>query len=133
MLEFAGLNWLAIIVSTALAFGLGAVWYGPLFGQAWLNAIGKKAEDITPTPGPFIISFVSALLTSIVMAAVISSAGLAGLADGVIVGLFMGLGFIATAMASDSAFCGWGLKLYLIQAGYRVVYCVIMGVIIAVW
>ena len=28
-----------------------------------------------------------------------------------------GLGFIATAMASDSAFCAWGMPLYLIQSG----------------
>jgi hypothetical protein len=25
-------------------------------------------------------------------------------------------------MASDSAFCGWGMPLFRIQAGYRVVY-----------
>lgn len=45
-------------------------------------------------------------------------------------GLIVGIGFIATAMASDSAFCGWGMQLFLIQSGYRVAYSVLMGAII---
>ena len=36
-------------------------------------------------------------------------------------------------MASDYAFCGWGLKLWLIQSGYRLAYGAIMGAILAGW
>tara|TARA_R110002096_G_scaffold24713_12_gene77778 strand:+ start:3474 stop:3854 length:381 start_codon:yes stop_codon:yes gene_type:complete len=28
-------NWLAVIVGTALAYGLGTLWFGPVFGKAW--------------------------------------------------------------------------------------------------
>ena len=37
------------------------------------------------------------------------------------------------AMASDTAFCGWGLRLFIIQAGYRVVYSVVMGALLGGW
>ena len=133
MLDFAGLNWFAILAATAAGFMLGGIWYGPLFGKAWMNAIGKTEEDIQPTPTPFIISFLTALVTAIVLAALIHNLGFTSVIDGVILGLLVGVGFIATAMGSDSAFCGWGLPLFLIQSGYRVSYSVIMGVILTAW
>ena len=133
MLDFAGLNWLAILVATAAGFLLGGVWYGPLFGDAWLNAIGKKKEELQPSPTPFIISFFTALITAIVLAALITNLGFTSITDGILLGLTAGIGFIATAMGSDSAFCGWGLPLFLIQSGYRITYSVIMGAILAVW
>lgn len=133
MLDFGGLNWLAIFTATAIAFALGGIWYGPLLGKAWMDAIGKTADEIEPSPAPFIISAFTAFLTSLVLAALIKSLGMEGLLDGVILGLVTGVGFIAAAMASDSAFCGWGLKLFCIQAGYRVTYSVLMGAVLGVW
>ena len=133
MLDLTGLNWLAILAATAAGFMLGGVWYGPLFGNAWLKAIGKKKEDIKPSPTPFVISFFTSLLTAIVLSALIHGLGFTSLADGVVLGILTGIGLIAAAMASDSAFCGWGVPLFLIQSGYRVTYSVIMGAILAVW
>ena len=46
MLEFSDLNVWAILVATIVAFALGGLWYGPLFGSAWLSAIGKTADEI---------------------------------------------------------------------------------------
>lgn len=133
MLDFTDLNWWAILVATVVAFALGGLWYGPLFGQAWLDAIGKKAEELEPSPQPFIVSAVAALLTCVVVAALLKMTGTTGLLSGALFGLITGIGFIATAMASDSAFCGWGMKLWMIQSGYRVAYAVLMGAILGVW
>lgn len=133
MLDFSGLNWWAILVSTATAFIIGGIWYGPVFGKAWLKAIGKSEDEIKPSPTPFVVSFFTALLTAIVLAALINSLGLDSLINGLLLGALVGIGFIATAMASDSAFCGWGLPLFAIQAGYRVFYSIVMGGILAVW
>lgn len=133
MLELGGLNWWAILLATVASFALGWLWYGPLFGQAWLAALGKREEELAPSPTPFIISFATALVTSVVLAAIMHGLGIANVAGGMALGLVAGIGFIATSMASDSAFCGWGVKLWGIQAGYRVVYSVIMGGIIGAW
>lgn len=133
MLDFVGLNWWAILVATIVAFGIGGLWYGPLFGQAWLKALGKTEDEIEPSPTPFIVSFFTALLTSIVLAALINSLAIATLTGGLIIGAITGIGFIATAMASDSAFCGWGVPLFAIQSGYRVFYSIVMGGILAAW
>ena len=126
-------NWWAILVATALAFVLGGIWYGPIFGKAWLAALGKTEDEIEPSPSPFIISFFTALLTAVVLAWLVVEVGVTGAMDGALLGLVTGIGFIATAMASDSAFCGWPLKLFLIQAGYRVTYAILMGAVIGGW
>lgn len=133
MLEISGLNWLAILVATVAGFVIGGIWYGPLFGNAWMSALGKSPDDIQPSPKPFVISFFTALITAIVLAVLINALGISTLGGGVVIGLLIGVGFIATAMASDSAFCGWGVKLWLIQSGYRVLYSAVMGAILAAW
>ena len=130
MFDFMALDWLAILIATAVAFVLGGLWYGPLFGQAWMDAIGKTADDIEPSPAPFVISFFTALITCVVVAGLMLLLGVETALGGAVFGLIVGVGFIATAMASDTAFCGWGLRLFLIQSGYRVAYSVLMGAII---
>jgi hypothetical protein len=55
------------------------------------------------------------------------------LGGGLLLGAITGVGIIASAMASDSAFCGWGMPLFLIQAGYRVLYSIVIGGILAAW
>jgi uncharacterized protein DUF1761 len=130
---FETFNWWAILVSTVLAFVLGGLWYGPLFGQAWMQAMGKTEEDIEPTPAPFIISFFTALLTAVVLAWLIGALQVTTWLGGASIGLVTGIGFIATAMASDTAFCGWGMKLFVIQAGYRVLYSILMGAVLGGW
>ena len=126
-------NWWAILVATVLAFVLGGLWYGPLFGKAWLAAMGKTEDEIEPSPSPFIISFFTALVTAITLAWLVYALSITGWGAGALLGLVTGVGFIATAMASDTAFCGWGLRLFIIQSGYRVVYSVVMGALLGGW
>lgn len=130
MIDLMALDWLAILIATAAAFVLGGLWYGPLFGRAWMRALGKTEADIEPTLMPFVISFFTAALTCIAVAVLMLALGIDTVPGGALFGFAVGIGFIATAMASDSAFCGWGMRLFLIQAGYRVAYSVLMGAII---
>ena len=133
MIDLAALNWWAILLATATAFALGALWYGPMFGKAWVRALGKSEDEIQPSPSPFVISAIAALITCIALAAVMQGLGLTGALAGLALGLLLGIGFIATSMASDSAFCGWGWKLWAVQSGYRVIYSALMGGIIGIW
>ncbi len=38
MVSFSAVNWLAVLLGTVLSMALGALWYGPLFGQLWLKS-----------------------------------------------------------------------------------------------
>jgi len=39
-------NWLAVILATLAFFMLGAIWYGPLFGEIWMVGTGLTEEMI---------------------------------------------------------------------------------------
>lgn len=130
---FLSYNWWAIIVASLIAFVIGWPWYGPLFGKAWLDALGKTADEIQPSPKPFIISLVTTLITSITMAMLVSALEITVWWDGAFLGAVLGVGFIVASNVSDAAFCGWRWKLVVIQSGYRLVYAIIMGGIIGGW
>jgi hypothetical protein len=131
--DFYGLNWLAILAATIAGFVLGGIWYGPLFGKAWLRAIGKHEEDLGSAAIPLTLSFFTAFATALLMALLINALLVKTVLDGALLGLYIGIGFIAAAMASDYAFCRWPTQLFFIQAGYRVAYAIIMGAILAGW
>ncbi len=133
MLDLAALNWWAILVATVAAFALGGLWYGPLFGKPWMAAIGKTAEELPTPPMPFVISFFAALLTCVVMAALMQALGVGSLGGGLLMGLAVGVGFIAASTASDAAHGGTGMRLWTITAGYRIVLSLIMGAILGAW
>ena len=133
MLDLAALNWWAILVATVAAFALGGLWYGPLFGKPWMAAIGKTAEELPTPPMPFVISFFAALLTCMVMAALMQALGIGSLGGGLLMGLAVGIGFIAASTASDAAHSGTGMQLWTITAGYRVVLSLITGAILGAW
>lgn len=42
---FSDLNHLAIVVSAVTYFGLGSVWFGPLFGKQWLKLVGLTVTE----------------------------------------------------------------------------------------
>lgn len=133
MFDFSVLNWLAIAVVTVAGFVLGAIYYGPMFGHAWLKAIGKSEDELGGTVCPMAISFLGALCTAICFSLLTHALGLTAWTEGLAFGAIVGVGFITTAMASDYAFCGYRFELWLIQSGYRVVYSLLMGAVLAAW
>jgi hypothetical protein len=136
MLDFSSLNWLAILAVAALGFVLGGLYYSPLlFANAWMRELGKKPEDFQGAGAafPFVLAFVTALVTATVIGALVHSLDVTTLFAGAALGLLCGLGFVSASTFSDFAFCRFSMKLAAIQSGYRVLYCVLMGAILAVW
>lgn len=129
----ADLNWIAIVVGAIVSFALGWLWYGPLFGNAWMEELGKKPEDLDGGAKPFIISAVLVLITSFVMAVLVACLGIKTWSDGAILGVAVGIGLVATSYFSDASFSGKSNKLTAIESGYRVVYLIILGVLFGLW
>ena len=40
------INWLAIGLATLVPTAVGALWYGPIFGKAWIKSTGKTEEEL---------------------------------------------------------------------------------------
>jgi hypothetical protein len=134
LIDLGVLSWWAIVVAAFSGMALGALWYSPvLFGNAWLAELGTDKEGLSSPQQAMIGSVVSCLISAVCVAIVIQAFGAVSVMGGIAVGALCGVGFVATAMLSDSLFSGWGWKLYFIQTGYRVVYLVLMGAIIGAW
>ena len=130
-MDVLGINSLAVLAATIVGMVLGALWYSPIaFGPAWMKSINKTPEQIGKPTVPMIGSIVASLLTAIGVAIVLQFIGVTSLAGAIQIGLVLGVLIILPALLSDNLFCGWGLALLAIQAGYRVLSVLLMSVVV---
>lgn len=131
-----GINYLAVIVSALIAMALGAFWYSPvLFGKAWMAGIELKQEDISKNAATksMIVSMITTLIEIFCLAALIETAKWSGVIIGAHVGLLTGVGLVAAVLLSNSMYEGRPVKVWFINASYRVVYFLIAGLILGAW
>jgi hypothetical protein len=122
-----------VAAAAFVALVLGLVWYAPFgFGDAWLEATGRQRERLGGAQAPMAASLVALVVSAVVLGILIRLAGIATAGTGAWLGLLAGV-LVAAGMLSDYLFCAWPLSLFAIQAGYRVAYLVLMGVVFAVW
>ena len=126
-------NWLAVAVTAIVTFALGALWYGPLFGKAWLSAVGLKKEELGSSSKAMILTFILNIVTTMVIALAIEGFDIIHWPNGLILGFGLGLGLYGANLASDFLFQNQSVKLLAIQVGYRVVCSTIMGTILSLW
>ena len=132
------INYLAVGVAALATMLIGAVWYSPLlFSKLWMKAHGYSAEDVEQmrkTLGrAYIVSLFCYVVMAFVLAVLISWAGVSTVLEGAFLGLLVWIGFLATLGLTANMFSEKPLSTYLLDAGYQLVYTVVMGVILAAW
>ena len=133
MLTF-DVNWLAVVVSAVANMIIGAVWYGA-WAEPWLEGIGKTREwtEENQRPMDYVVAVVNSLLMAFFLANVIAWAGVSGFLPGLLMGLFMWLGFNGFSLAVNHAFEGRSTLLWFINSGTYLVGLLVMGVILGLW
>jgi hypothetical protein len=133
-METIAINHFAVIVASALAFVLGSLWYGPLFGKAWLRETGISAE--TAASGNkgkiFGLAFVWTLVMAYNLAFFLGQPTI-DVKQGVMYGFATGFGWIAMAIFIVGLFERRSATLMLINGGYMTVALTMMGAVIASW
>jgi hypothetical protein len=83
-MNFAGMNYLAILIAAAAGFAFGAAYYMSLSRQ-WLAAVGKTKEDIAGkrSATPFIISIVALVVMAWILAGGIGRKPMLSVIDGI--------------------------------------------------
>jgi hypothetical protein len=116
-----------------MAFAFGLVWYAPpVFGRTWLKHNGITAEQMKDGRGhlrigpAIVLTFVTGLMLDVIMPAEALKWD-----DGAVMGLLVGLGLVAPAIAIHYIFSKRSVHLFLIDAGYSVFTLLIMGACIA--
>lgn len=136
-MDFAGMNYLAIVVAAGLSFMFGGVWYGVL-AKPWMAAAGitDGMMQASKKDGSSTRLMITAFLSSLVMAWVL--AGLIGhlgqgqvtIYNGIISGAFAWLGFVATTLVTNHGFQMKLGQLTLIDAGHWLGVLLIQGAVI---
>lgn len=131
IMEIFGINVIAVVSATVTGMVLGALWYSPmLFGNQWMKCLGKTPETLGSATAPMIGSVIASLMTAIGVAFLSHYIGVNSINMALHTGFILAFLIIFPAFLSDSLFCGWGTKLLLIQAGYRMVSVVLMSIVV---
>ncbi|MBO6717297.1 MAG: DUF1761 domain-containing protein [Rhizobiaceae bacterium] len=137
-MDFGGTNYLAIVAAAVAAFVFGAAYYGVL-SKPWMKAarIDPKPGSGGMMPGPALLinSIVCELIMAWVLAGVIGhlGTGQVTLWNGIVSGFFVWLGFMATTMAVNHRYEGFGWDLTIIDGIHWLGVALIMGAIIGWW
>jgi len=133
------INLLAVLVAAVAAMVGGMIWYSPgVFGNIWMKLSGLSKADLAKQKKKgmaksMIVGFIATLVTAYFLASVVSFVGGSGVTLGIVMGVFIWFGFVATASLDSVLWAGTPFKLWLLNNSHKLVSFVIMGAIIGVW
>ena len=124
---------LAILVSAFLCFGLGFIWYAPgVFGNAWIDAVGKKPKDLEPAVSRHAISIVGWLAASFVYAFLLSQGFLRGVQDYMFLSIALWGAYMLPPKAMSIMQGNFNTKLLWIDGGYQLAGYLLMAMVFAI-
>ena len=128
------MDYFAVIITAAIGFGIGAVWYG-VFSRVWVPASGvptneRGAPREGASPALYAASYVCILLVAGMMRHVFAMAHVQGFGVGVVAGLGIGLFFIAPWITLNVLFAHRPKVLAVIDGGYAAVACTAIGLVL---
>ncbi len=136
------INYLAVLVCAVAALAVGFVWYGPLFGKAWMRIMGadtmpadQKAKMMKNMGMYYILQFALSFVTAGVLYYHILN--WSGSATSLGVAVCVWFGFVMTNTAGAALWSGkstrvaW--KMFFISAGGQLATFAAFGLIIGAW
>lgn len=124
----------SVLAAAAAGWVFGAVWYMAL-SKPWIAAAGIETDGQGRPKGgmnplPFILSALCMLLVAGMMRHVFATSGVATPLAGLVSGLGVGAFFIAPWIMINNAYGMRPFALTLIDGGYAVFGCAIMGTVL---
>lgn len=131
MVHLAEVNFFAVLLAAVTTMVLGFLWYSPiLFGTAWMKYRGLSKNEISGGGAmTYVLTALTALGGSFVLALLLTLADEATIGSGLVVGLLISIS-ISLKIGMNYLFEGHKLGLYLITIGYHLISYVIAGLII---
>src|ERR1700682_410694 len=133
------MNWLAILCAGAAYWVLGFVWYSLLFGGIWgAEQERHRREGCAPSAkrefaGMLIATFVSNLVASAAIAYLLHRTGTVDLQHALKLGAGLAVGFSITTLTIVHVWEGKSTKVWMIDASYHLVGCLIAAAILVSW
>ncbi len=133
------INFLAVFIVAILLFVIGFLWYGPLFGKNWIKLSKIPASEIAKAKQksmarPMILNFIGNLIMVFVLANFIKILGVSVVAQGMILGFWIWIGFFASTTLLGNVLWEnkpWGL--FVLNGLYWLIELMVASAILAVW
>jgi hypothetical protein len=126
-------NWLAIIAATAVGFAIGFLWYGPLFGKAWMAEVGMTEEDTKSANMGKIFGFAAGFQFVMAYCLAMFFGSEVTAITGTLYGFLTGFGWVSLALAVNGLFEQKSWRYIIINGSYWTVVFTLMGLIIGAW
>ncbi len=130
------LNWVAILVAAIASFIFEALWFS-VFMNEWLTGIGRTREWLVSTGLNPAVQYATAIICSIIVAAVLSiciqALGKQTARRGILCAVAIWFGFIATSWAKAYIFEVRTFQIYFIYTGYYLIELILIGAIVGAW
>ncbi|MES2876537.1 MAG: DUF1761 domain-containing protein [Patescibacteria group bacterium] len=136
MLEFAGINYWAVLVAWVIYCAVGSFWYSPAgFGKQWSKLSGVDIMKLPQQEATRAIMYVvaSSLLQAFTLAVVLNSMNAATAVDGFVAGLFIALGLTAATTIGVTFYSRKGWKFWFLNAAFFLLTTPINAGIIGAW
>lgn len=132
---FSELNWLAVVIATIAWFVFSAIWYSvPPLSQSWARAAKVDTSgDGPPLALLFIPTLIGYFVTTVVIGLLVAGLGVDTLADGIVLGAVLGVGFGMVGALVSQVYETKGNTYWLINGMNAVIAFAIVGAILAVW
>jgi hypothetical protein len=130
------INHLAVLVAIVLQFVIGFLWYGPLFGEAWMKMVGLNMDMIMADPagaGEWITNIIASVAGVYLLAFLFTKMSIDTLGKGALYGFLIGFVFVLLAVKTSGAFAKDPYGLAWITGGFTTVGLTIAGAILGAW
>ena len=127
----ANLNWIAILVAAAAGFLVGGIWYGPLFGKAWMKERGLTEAGLQQGNMALIYgtTFLLSIVSAVFLGHLLAHFGAMSARSTMMISTGIALGFIVPAIGTNYLFSRASVKLFGIDAGYWIAFYAAMGAV----
>lgn len=134
MLNF-GVNWLAVVVAAVAGVAVNALWYSVIL-KAQVGALRRADPTIAgrdPAPPMYGVAMAGQLLMAFVLAVLLRSLAMTGLAGGLTVALLCWLGFALPGIAQVLTFGYRQRGFVFVDAGNWLLAALLMGAILGLF
>lgn len=140
-METLSINYFAILAGAVLSMGIGALWYGPLFGKKWMEIVGATSLDLEARKQMqkkamplYLVQFILTLFQVLVLAHLVADTTKVG---GLERALWIWGAFVIPTLAGAVMWTNEQGKMkrarFLIQGGYQLTIFIVFGLLLQFW
>jgi hypothetical protein len=130
------MNHPAIWVSIILQFVIGFLWYGPLFGNAWMEMVGLNMDMVMADPadaGDWITNVIASVAGVYLLAWLFIKLNADTWLKGLVYGFLIGFVFVLLSNKTSGAFAKDPYGLAWITGGFTTVGLSVAGAVLGAW